>query len=637
MQNSSRGSADARLSDVLSEFARTMATDFPIQAILDHLIGRIVGMLPISGAGVTLISPTMDPRYCSASDPSALRYEQLQTELREGPCLLAFHSDLAVQVPELRNENRFPRFGPSALRLGMRAVFTFPLRHGDHRLGALDLYRDSPGELSPTELTTAQTLADVAAAYLINAQARVDLQKSADRSRGLALQDALTGLPNRTSLLERLGHALERSRGTAKTSAVFLVDLDEFKAVNDTYGHAVGDQVLVAVADRLATLLRPLDTLARLHGDEFVLLCEDLDSPDQASTISARLAGALAKPFQLATVVLHISASVGIAFATADVSEPEQVLRDADLAMYDAKREGGGQLHVFDPRYRHIADGSGQLEEDLHGAVERGEMYTEYQPIVITATSEISGFETFVRWAHPSRGRLAPSTFISLAEHSGLIKDIGQWVLRQACLDLRSWQDKRSGQQAGLTMSVNVAPRELLATGFAERVARTLRAGTTCPPLLTLEVTESAFVHDSESVRTVLNDLKDIGVNIALDGFGTGACSLSHLSQFPIDSVKLDRSLTGDLGSDPVKLIIAGAVVQVAHALGMTVVAEGIETAEQHDQVRALGCDRSQGFYYGRPARAPARTIPIEANPTNSEPADVPVAERFLTGSTRYR
>jgi len=236
-------SQERKLSQVLSEFARTMATDFPIQAILDHLIMRTVEMLPITAAGVTLITPGEHPRYIGASDPSALLYEKLQTELGEGPCILAYTTGEPVEVPDLRDEQRFPNFTPRALTEGMRAVFTFPLRHGDHQLGALDLYRDTPGSLSPQALTTSQTLADVATAYLINAQAREELKDSSERSRELALHDALTGLPNRTLLLELLDHALQRSHRTEKSTAVLFLDLDGFKAVNDTYGHGVGDHL----------------------------------------------------------------------------------------------------------------------------------------------------------------------------------------------------------------------------------------------------------------------------------------------------------------------------------------------------------------------------------------------------------
>src|ERR1700722_5990697 len=277
--------SERQLSDVLREFARTMLTDFPIQGILEHLVARIVEIMPITAAGVTLISPGAEPRYIAASNAAALRFEKLQTELGEGPCVAAYHSGEVISVPDLRQGDQFPRFTPRALQAGLAAVFTFPLHHGDGRLGALDLYRGAPGELTAECMTSAQTLADVATAYLINAQARADLHDAAERFRETALHDGLTGLPNRILMLERLEHAFLRSRRTGLTSAVFFVDLDGFRSVNDSFGLRVGDELLVAGAGRPGRGLRPADTLARVSGDEFVIVCEDLTNPDQADAI----------------------------------------------------------------------------------------------------------------------------------------------------------------------------------------------------------------------------------------------------------------------------------------------------------------------------------------------------------------
>ncbi len=575
-------SQERKLSDVLSEFARTMATDFPIQAILDHLIMRIVEMLPITAAGVTLITPGEHPRYIGASDASALLYEKLQTELGEGPCLLAYTTGAAVAVPELLVEQRFPNFTPRALAEGMRAVFTFPLRNGDHQLGALDLYRDTPGGLSSRALSTSQTLADVATAYLVNARAREELKDSSERSRELALHDALTGLPNRTLMLELIDHALQRSHRTEKSTAVLFLDLDGFKTINDTYGHGVGDQLLVAVARRLSRLLRPSDTVARLHGDEFVILCEDLDSPDQAGDIVTRLIAALAAPFALAAVRVEMTVSMGIAFADHHHRDAKQVLRDADTAMYEAKRRGGAGQQVFDPRVP-LSEGREGLQRDLHHAVSGGELHTVYQPIVTTHDGAVTGMEALLRWDHPTRGPVPPMTFIPLAEQTTLIREIGQWVLRRACADHRRWQQQRPGHELGI--AVNISTQQLMAASFPDTVAAVLQAENTDPKLLTLEVTESVFVRDSKRALIVLNDLKDLGVMIALDDFGTGYSSLSYLNQFPVDIVKIDRTFVANLGHDSVSEIIVTAVVQLAHALQMTVIAEGIETIEQHRTV----------------------------------------------------
>ena len=303
------------LSSVLSEFARTMVTDFPIQGILDHLVKRIVEVLPVTAAGVTLIEPGVAPRYVAASNPAALRYERLQTQLAEGPCVLAYHSGRAVSVPELHCDRRFPVFAPQALAEGLGAVFTFPLRHGNGRLGALDLYRDTTGDLDAEDMVAAQTLADVASAYLINAQAREDSESDARRFEALSLHDPLTGLPNRAMLEARLEHAAQRALRDHTSAAVLFTDLDGFKAANDTYGHHIGDGLLIAVGRRLAGLVRPGDTLARISGDEFVFLCEALDSIGDAKRLAVRIYDAFCTGFVVDEKVISLTASVGVAYA----------------------------------------------------------------------------------------------------------------------------------------------------------------------------------------------------------------------------------------------------------------------------------------------------------------------------------
>jgi diguanylate cyclase (GGDEF)-like protein len=339
-----------QLSDVLSEFARTMVTDFAIQGILDHLVKRIVDLMPITAAGVTLIAGSLDPRYVAASNGEALRFEKLQTELREGPCLAAYLTGQPVLVPELRTEKRFPKFAPRAVAAGLEAVFTFPLRHGDSQLGALDLYNGSAGALPTDSMSAAQTLADVAAAYLLNAQARADLQLSSDRASAAALHDPLTGLPNRALMLERLKHAFGRARRTGSICAVFFVDLDNFKAVNDTYGHRAGDELLIAVAGRLIGTLRPGDTVARMSGDEFVILCEDMAGEAQTDAIRARVDAALAVPLVVLGTELRVTASIGVAFTDSGDGAPERLIHDADQAMYRMKHSRDQQRHLADLR-----------------------------------------------------------------------------------------------------------------------------------------------------------------------------------------------------------------------------------------------------------------------------------------------
>ena len=589
--------ANDQLADVLREFARTMVTDFPIQGILDHLVKRIVDIMPVTAAGVTLISPGLEPRYLAASDGSALAYEKLQSKLGEGPCLAAYHTGEAVAVPDLSTDDRFPTFAPQALEAGLVAVFTFPLNHEDSRLGALDLYRDSAGELSTDSMEMAQTLADVAAAYLINAQARADLERSSERSREAALHDTLTGLPNRALMLERLEHALLRGRRSGSTTAVFFLDLDEFKAVNDTYGHKTGDELLIAVADRLTRVLRPGDTLARLSGDEFVILCEDLEDSAEVDEIAVRIKESLAEPFLLSEAKLQIDASIGIAFTGHGSDAPEALIHDADLAMYRTKRNRDRTHHVIDLQELHHAERQAGLARGLPGALQRGELHVDYQPIVNTLDAQLTGVEALLRWTHPSRGLVRPAAFIPIAEQSGQIIELGRWVLTQACSDAQRWP--RSGPE--LSMSVNVSPHQFMSADFARTVADVLDTTATDPSALTLEVTESVFIRDCERALVVLSDLKGIGVKLALDDFGTGYSSLAYLEKLPVDTIKIDRMFIAKLTAEPDRQTIVSLIIQLAHDLGMTVVAEGVETAEQHHALTTLGADACQGFYFARP------------------------------------
>ena len=592
-------SSEQQLSDVLSEFARTMVTDFPIQAILDHLVRRIVDVLPITAAGVTLISAGTDPRYVAASDQSALRFEELQTELGEGPCLMAYRTGTSVAISDLRDETRFPVFTPRAVAAGLVAAFTFPLRSDRGVVGALDLYRDTPGPLDAASMDAAQTLADVAAAYLLNAQARADLQDSSDRSRERSLHDALTGLPNRVLLLERLDHAVRRSSRSGKIAAVLFIDLDRFKQVNDLFGHGVGDELLVAVAQRVGAVLRPGDTLARLSGDEFVIVCEDLDAPGEAETIAGRIHSALGRPFELSGANVEITASVGIGFSGPGGQLSEELLGNADAAMYEAKRKGGGRQQIIDLRDRRPVATSAGLARDLQHALVRAELRTLYQPIVDAGTGRIVAAEALVRWIHPVRGSVPPSLFIPHAERSGLINPIGRWVLRQACIDRARLQ--RTRPEIDLSMSVNVSVQQLMSGEFAADVGDVLAETHTEPRLVTLELTESVFVQDSERAVVVLGRLKDLGVLLALDDFGTGFSSLNHLKRFPVDMVKIDQTFVADLQHNQAGEAIALAIIELAHSLGMRVVAEGVETLAQLARLSSFGCDQCQGYFCAPP------------------------------------
>jgi diguanylate cyclase (GGDEF)-like protein len=590
------------LADVLREFARTMVTDFPIQAILDHLVERIVDVLPVSGAGVTLIGPDLSPRFVAASDAATLRFEQLQSDLAEGPCLEAHRQAEVVSVPDLRLETRFPRFSSEAMEAGLAAVFTFPLRHQDVQLGVLDLYRDVTGPMSAESMDAAQALAEVATAYLINAQTRADLEASSLQLREAVLHDPLTGLPNRVLMLELLEQAARAGPRPGGLSAVLFVDLDRFKQVNDTFGHHVGDELLIAVATRLTRLLRPGDSLARMAGDEFVILCRGLENESSADPIALRLGSELARPFVLSGVEVTVSASIGIAFTGTPSDGPEELLRDADLAMYQSKHDDRVRGNdILNLRELHQARHQASLARGLFDAVGRDELRLDYQPIVDARDGRLTGVEALLRWTHPSRGAVPPEVFIPFAERSGQIVEIGRWVLQQACATRGDWERERPG---GVGMWVNVSRHQFMSEGFAGSIASVIEAAAVDPALLTLELTESVFVRDQPRTLAVMSEVKAIGVQIALDDFGTGYSSLGFLNALPIDVIKIDQKFIARLDATRDSQAIVVAMISLAHSLGMTVVSEGIETAQQYEQVAGLGSDFCQGFYFARPMHA---------------------------------
>lgn len=611
---------------MLSDFAHTMVTDFPIQAILDGLVQRIVEVLPVTGAGVTLITPVEAPRYVAASSGAALRFERLQTRLDQGPCVLAYRSGRPVAVPDLATDSRFPTFGPAALAAGMRAVFAFPLRHRDAQLGALDLYRDTAGPLDAADLAAAQTLADVTAAYLINAQSRERAKEVSDQFRTEALHDPLTGLPNRALLAQRLQHLALRAQRSHARAAVLFADLDGFKWVNDTHGHAAGDRLLIETARRLSVVVRPGDTLARVSGDEFVILCEDLAHTDDAVTLASRIQVELAEPVQVHPgTPVSVSVSVGIAYAGPGEAVTEQLIADADTAMYQAKRSGGAVHQVLNLPAAHAAANRHRLEIDLRTAQAEGQLALAYQPIVRTTDGLLVGVEALLRWQHPQHGAVLAATAVALAEQNGCIGPIGAWVLEQACTDRTRWAAQHPTHPVDL--SVNVSGRQLMEPGFCDTVARILTATGMRPQALLLELTEGVCIDDPARARTVLHDLRDLGVRLALDDFGTGFCSLTYLHQFPIQMIKIDQSFVVNLHHDRTGLQIAQAVTTLAHVLGMTVTAEGVETAQQHHNIASIGCELSQGFLYAHPLTEHELAQHLATNP--GQPLRLPATDQL--------
>ncbi|CAN5622764.1 hypothetical protein BH10ACT10_BH10ACT10_07810 [soil metagenome] len=593
------------LSSVLGELALTLATDFPITGILDHLVERIVTVLPITAAGVTLIGPGSGPgsgpHYVAASDDSARLFERLQSELGQGPCVLAYETGEAVTSPDISTDTRFPAFGPAATAAGLAAVFTFPLHHQDGRFGALDLYRDTVGELSEDDLAAAQVLANVAAAYLLNAQSREDAMASTARLRHLAMHDPLTGLPNRLLLQDRIEQASRRSQRSGAHAALVFVDLDRFKLVNDNHGHQTGDELLREVARRLTRVVRPGDTLARLYGDEFVLLCEDLADLIDVQVLTDRIQQAMLPPFVVGDTHLRITASVGVAFASPGEYVSERLIAEADSAMYDAKR-GGARSEVVDLRDAVQHRETGRMSRDLAAACAEDHLQLAYQPVVRCADGLVCGVEALVRWHHPEHGPVSATTIIAIAERSGLMSRVGRWVLVRACRDAARWRDDHPSSPVDL--AVNVSAHQLMATGFVADTMAVVSASGLDPRTLVLEVTENILIEDGEVALLVLQQLRRAGIRIALDDFGTGYSSLSYLHRLPIDILKIDRSFVADIERASRGGAIVGAVTTLAHVLDLAVVAEGVETPRQDDQVREMGADQAQGYLYARPMSA---------------------------------
>ena len=426
-----------------------------------------------------------------------------------------------------------------------------------------------------------------------------------------AFRDPLTNLPNRALFMDRLSHGLTRAQRRHEHLAVLFLDLDRFKVVNDTLGHAVGDQLLVEVSRRLTSALRPGDTVARLGGDEFGVLLEDVADAETAETVAVRIEESLGKPYRFEGREVFVTASIGIALSSAKLGLPEEILRDADLAMYHAKAKGKARHEVFDGSMSAPALDRMDLEMDLRSAISRHEFRLHYQPILRLDTGKITEVEALIRWQHEKRGLLQPDEFIGLTEETGLIVPIGQWVLSEACKQARVWQVEYPTTPP-LVMSVNLSAKQFQNPKLVEEITQALDESGLAPSCLKLEITESTVMQDAPVTLTKLNELKELGVRLAIDDFGTGYSSLGYLKRFPVDTLKIDRSFVKGLSTDGGDSAIVRAVVTVAKSLNMDVTAEGVETEGQLAELRALGCDRWQGFLFARPV-SPERVAPLLA------------------------
>ena len=496
-----------------------------------------------------------------------------------------------------------PKFVADIIRGGHGTINVLPLRFGGTLFGAMAVRRGAGGGSDSADLTQIGRLADHVAVALNNAG-------MVERVKRMAFYDNLTGLPNRMLYKERLTQALYRAARSRRHVAVCFLDLDHFSAINDTLGHDLGDQLIRDVAARLQVCCRETDTItrlvgdcgepevSRLGGDEFTVVLPDLTDPQDADRVARRILDCFGEPFKLGTNEVYVSTSIGIAVYPEDGHTLEDLVKNADVAMYHAKENGRNTCRLYSPTMNSEAMGRMRLDQQLRRAVDAGQFAMVYQPIVNTVTGTVVGAEALVRWNHPERGLLSPGEFISLTEESGLIVRLGEWILRTVCAQGKVWADQGLGS---LPLSVNLSGRQLQRPDIVDLIRAILEETKLPPQSLVLELTESVLMQPDSPVATSIQALATLGVQFAIDDFGTGYSSLSYLKHFPVDTLKIDRSFITDVLTDPDDAAITSAVIALGKALGIAVVAEGVETEEQAAYLAQSGCQLIQGYFVGQP------------------------------------
>ena len=488
------------------------------------------------------------------------------------------------------------RAGKGSPASGRSPTLSIPITVNEQLYATLDLRASGPRAFSLEDLQFLHEIADVVASA-------VEWRQDQERISYSASHDPLTGLANRALLVDRLQLALARKRRYGGSVAVLFADLDRFKIVNDSLGHAAGDALLREVAARLRTTLRLEDTIARIGGDEFVMVCGDLAGSEEAELVAGRVSAALSAVHLIAGQEIFAPPSIGIALAQGTSVDPEDLIADADLAMYHAKAKGRGQWALFTPALRGDPERI-ELESGLRHAIERGELRINYQPVVDLLSGHIVGAEALVRWQHPVKGLVPPADFIPLAEETGLIVPLGQWMLDRACQQAAVWGPLQAAEGRPFLMSVNVSARQVATEGFIDGVFAALSGAGLDPSFLSLELTETFLMEDAHAAFSVLGELRERGIHISVDDFGTGYSSLAYLKRLPIHTVKVDRSFVSALGPEPEDSAIIVAVVSLARSIGLRVIAEGVETAGQLSLLRELGCHEAQGILMSRPQPA---------------------------------
>lgn len=585
-----------------AEIDRAVLSSVDSAAIVQTVLDRVPEVFPCDGLSITLIEPgssTIGTTWSAL--PGEARHARTATvlsaddirETRRSPERLVYGTG-PFSIPDYLTHFRRPG--------GESVVEAYPLGYGGELVGVLALRRQV-GATSEDDTTQMRRLADQVAVALSNA-------RMVDQVRFLAFYDSLTRLPNRVLYKERLAQALVRAERTHKLVAVCFLDLDHFSRINDTLGHDLGDVLLKEVAARLVACSRSGDSVARVHeesvaevsrlgGDEFTVILPDISDPQDAVRVARRILETFKQPLRLGSQEVFVTTSVGVAIYPFDGTDTEELLKSADVAMYHAKEQGRNTYQLYSASMNAEAMARMQLEGQLRKAVEAGEFTIWYQPIVDLKTLKATGAEALVRWAHPERGLVSPGEFISLCEECGLIVPLGEWILRSVCAQGRAWVDAGLGP---VSMSVNLSARQLRHDGIVDTVRTILNETGLAPRYLTLELTESMLMEPAGIVGRTIRDLADLGVTLAIDDFGTGYSSLSYLKNFPVSTLKIDRSFIANITSDPGDAAITTAIIALAGAMGLDVVAEGVESQAQSDLLRAKGCHRGQGYLYGKPS-----------------------------------
>ncbi|MEU7903968.1 EAL domain-containing protein [Actinoplanes sp. NPDC049118] len=583
-----------RLFEHLTRIQRLIARRAPLQQILDAITSSAAELLGLELASLNLLErddPSVGSMVSSVGFAPDILPRMRRVPLRSaGVAGLAVLGDELIMVEDYANS---PIAIPAVVRDGMKAVMAIPVHENGEVVGCLTVGTyAAPREWDKAAQDVLRAFAEHVSLALTDARTLEAMNQ--------AFHDSLTGLPSRALFQARLERAFVAAEQENLGVAMLFVDLDRFKVVNDSLGHAAGDQLLVEVAERIKACVHSTDTAARLSGDEFAVLLPLATGVDESVALARRILEAIHEPFDLGGKETFVSCSIGIAYTVAEAHEAQELMVAADLAMYQAKKQGKDRFEIFEPAMQAAFQASLQMEADLRRAVVRHEFELRYQPIVQLRTGEITGLEALVRWRHPDRGLIPPLDFIPMAEETSMIVPIGEWVLREACRQAAEWNALRGGKRP-LTVSVNISAVQLDQTDLPQMVASALTNSGLPATCLVIELTESLLVDHRASTLLQLEQIKTLGVRLAIDDFGTGYSSLAYLRRFPVDIIKIDKSFVDDVGDVPAAAALTLGIIQLGQALNLSTIAEGIEDAEQLSELTDGNCELGQGYYFAEP------------------------------------